>query len=175
MVEYLPLSYTGYLCYKSWSWRGSDMTELWNVRGVGEKTRRKAKLMAVSKGMTIGAWLENAIERAAELEEIFPKNGGKSLETVANEDGVAGNREAIGAWLATGSDARTAFPMDDTAHLVVEADVGASAPFVRIIHGESPGSKPELPRPMREPKRCGHGIRQGVNCWQCGGLAVIEP
>jgi hypothetical protein len=33
----------------------------------------------------------------------------------------------------------------------------------------------EAPKPKRAVKTCIHGERKGHNCWQCGGLAEIQP
>jgi hypothetical protein len=37
-----------------------------------------------------------------------------------------------------------------------------------------PGPDIEPRKKPREVKRCAHGKSKGDNCWQCGGLAVVE-
>jgi hypothetical protein len=42
--------------------------KLWNIRGVSEEHRRRAKVAAAQSGVTLGKWLEGAIDRAAGAE-----------------------------------------------------------------------------------------------------------
>lgn len=59
------------------------ITPLWNVRGVDEETRRKAKAAAAWTGMTIGEWLDRAVGVMAEddLHTKLPKIAGGEVES----------------------------------------------------------------------------------------------
>jgi hypothetical protein len=88
---------------------------LWNVRGVGEEYRAKAKVAAKACGMTIGHWLEWAIEvgigfgstDAEEMLVIFRKaqaggfrkecsHNGEAREDVADQGDGGGSPQVAG-------------------------------------------------------------------------------
>jgi hypothetical protein len=66
-----------------------DMDRLWNVRGVGEEARRKAKSHAARAGMTIGEWLTKAIEFTANCQDREGKWAAETIGIVEVRDGEA--------------------------------------------------------------------------------------
>lgn len=153
------------------------ITPLWNVRGVDEETRRKAKAAAAYRGMTLGAWVTRAIGIIAEddLHTKLPKmriapEYPCGLEEVAaaekiGEGEVESNRE-----------------VNARQDAIVEAMEGGEAldPGLPEFLQEAEPEKPKKGRPAKakgekkKAAKCAHGVGKGINCWQCGGLAKIE-
>ena len=55
----------------------------------------------------------------------------------------------------------------------VDARVGIPSGHRKKLEADVP-SEPAVPNISKKSARCKHGTAKGWNCWQCGGIAVIE-
>lgn len=127
------------------------MNGVWGVRGVREEARREAKEAAAAAGKRLGEWIEGAIGLKAEREEQSrERERAGSREKKAGKAGKAGE----------GGQA---------------SEVGDSGEHhARGTHGGEACALCDIPQAETKVKRCVHGIKKGVNCWQCGGLASVR-
>lgn len=95
------------------------------------------------------AWKKQAIESGLSVSEWIRRK--------CNSDSV----------VAETADARSLQALAHSAYKGRVAGVAGNAQPVRTQPSE--GSSPS-----RATKKCKHGTLKGWNCWQCGGLAVIE-
>lgn len=155
------------------------MNLTWTVRGVGKESQQRAKIAAAARGMAIGRWLENAIERCAGDEEEdrnrarheAKKNRGKGGAVVVPQGGsplleVGGQRTVF-----THDVGPSSADLDATAeesHAKEATEPVMTRELLRKTFGP-PGKKAR-----KAPKVCVHGTMKGNNCWQCGGLAAVQ-
>jgi hypothetical protein len=119
------------------------MNALWQIRGISNETRGKAKAAAAIAGETLGVWVTRAVEKAANeqggrLEKTLKQEVGKSIASMEGGEGAAD---------------------------VLKNSTPKKARKTR---------KSEVVKKEKSGPRCKHGVQRGWNCWQCGGLAVME-
>jgi hypothetical protein len=114
---------------------------LWNLRGVPEEARKTAKVAAAQRGITLGVWVAEAIEKWAEQTVITVK----TLRTL--------KKQLTGA---------SAMPKEPIGQVNPE-----SAALPEFLKDEAPSEEPA--RKSRAPKkfRCPHGNSEGFFCLKC--------
>lgn len=119
-----------------------------SIRGVREELMRKLKSQAASNGISLREYVVEALEvRVGGIEVV-------AGELVVTHDSAGGTSESV------------------TAPVAAKAGVGTA----RSIRGSGYSDKGVSPKPEKDGRKfpmCAHGTEKGLNCWQCGGLAVV--
>lgn len=152
-------------------------SDMFAVRGVTPEMRKMAKAAAAWAGVTLGAWLNMAIEKIALAQEKgvvelrFVK-APKTAETVANKDGVAVEGEANHAAEFPPITVENVRTMRE--QLTGEKTAPAPGFEARGIDSLLPPVTPTRRGKKKAVKVCAHGTAAGYNCWKCGGLVRVE-